>query len=115
LFAKPPVGCVVVDTQEIVSQMYTQVPGKHHAEVDTLKPSKRKSLRFNKKLVAIAGVAVLPSTILGASVTTVTTFIPKNVSKSNQVDDTAINADICVQYDTSAIVTNTCVSVILNP
>jgi hypothetical protein len=30
-----------------------------------------------------AGVAVLPSIILGATVTTVSTFIPKNVSKSN--------------------------------
>ncbi|MEH2140651.1 hypothetical protein [Nostoc sp.] len=35
---------------------------------------KRKSFRFNKILVAIAGLHVLPSTILGANVTTVTTF-----------------------------------------
>ncbi|MBN3994971.1 MAG: DUF3172 domain-containing protein [Nostoc sp. NMS2] len=86
---------------------YRQVPGKHDPEADARKPSKRKSFRFNKILVAIAGVTVLPSTILGASVTTVTTFIPKNVSKSSQIDDTAFNADVCVQYDTSTIVTNT--------
>ncbi|QKQ77823.1 DUF3172 domain-containing protein [Nostoc sp. TCL240-02] len=66
-------------------------------------------------LVAIAGATVLPSTILGASVTTVTTFTSKNVFKSNQIDDTAFNADVCVQYDTSTIVTNTSVFVILNP
>ncbi|MBC1220092.1 DUF3172 domain-containing protein [Nostoc sp. UCD121] len=80
-----------------------------------LPTSKCKSFRFNKILVAITGATVLPSTILGASVTTVTTFIPKNVSKSNQIDDTAFNADVCVHYDTSTIVTNTCVFVILNP
>nr|WP_302480988.1 DUF3172 domain-containing protein [Nostoc sp. TCL240-02] len=63
----------------------------------------------------MAGATVLPSTILGASVTTVTTFTSKNVFKSNQIDDTAFNADVCVQYDTSTIVTNTSVFVILNP
>jgi pyrimidine deaminase RibD-like protein len=102
-----PVGCVIVDSQEIVAQGYTQVPGKHYVEADALKPSKRKSFRFNKILVAIAGITVLPSTILGANVTIVTTFIAKNVSKSSQDNDTAFNADVCVQYDTSTIVTNT--------
>ncbi len=41
-----------------------------------LPADKEKSFRFNKILVAIAGVTVLPSTILGVSVTTVTTFSP---------------------------------------
>ncbi|QMS86884.1 DUF3172 domain-containing protein [Nostoc edaphicum CCNP1411] len=31
------------------------------------------------------------------------------------MDNTASNADICVQYDTSAIVTDICVFVILKP
>ncbi|QMS86885.1 hypothetical protein HUN01_04600 [Nostoc edaphicum CCNP1411] len=35
---------------------------------------KQKSFRFNRILVAIAGVGVLPSIILGVNVTTVTTF-----------------------------------------
>ncbi|WP_442947808.1 DUF3172 domain-containing protein [Nostoc sp.] len=47
--------------------------------------------------------------------TTVTTFNPKNVSRSNYIDNTALNADVCVHYHTSAIVTNTQVFVILNP
>lgn len=37
---------------------------------------KQKSFRFNRILVAIAGVAILPSIILGVNVTTVTTFSP---------------------------------------
>ncbi|MEH2375256.1 DUF3172 domain-containing protein [Nostoc sp.] len=65
-------------------------------------------------VLAIAGVAILPSIILGANVTTVTTFSPENVFKSNYIDNTASNADICVQDDTSAIVAYTCVFVILN-
>ncbi|MHC5726351.1 MAG: DUF3172 domain-containing protein [Nostoc sp.] len=63
----------------------------------------------------MAAVAVLPSIILGANVTTVTTFSPENVSRSNYFDSTASNADVCVQDDTSAIVPDTCVFVILNP
>ncbi|MEH2237720.1 DUF3172 domain-containing protein [Nostoc sp.] len=57
--------------------------------------------------MAIVGVAVLPSIILGVNLTTVTTFSPENVSKSNFIDNTESNADVCVQYDTSAIVTDT--------
>ncbi|WP_366933358.1 DUF3172 domain-containing protein [Nostoc sp. NMS7] len=53
--------------------------------------------------------------ILGANVTTVTTFSHENVSRSNYFDNTASNADVCVQDDTSAIVPDTCVFVILNP
>ncbi|MEH2015696.1 DUF3172 domain-containing protein [Nostoc sp.] len=61
------------------------------------------------------GVAVLPSIILDVNVTTVTTFSPENVSRSNYIDNTALDADVCVQYHTSAIVTDTHVFVILNP
>ncbi|MCC5617664.1 DUF3172 domain-containing protein [Nostoc sp. CHAB 5836] len=39
---------------------------------------------------------------------------PKNVFRSNHIDNTAFNADVCVQYDISAIVTDPCVFVILN-
>ncbi|WP_300424145.1 MULTISPECIES: DUF3172 domain-containing protein [unclassified Nostoc] len=58
------------------------------------------------------GVAVLPSIILGANVTTVS---HENVFRSNYIESTASNADICVQYDTSAIVTDTHVFVISIP
>ncbi|MHC5614351.1 MAG: DUF3172 domain-containing protein [Nostoc sp.] len=58
------------------------------------------------------GIAVLPSIILGANVTTVSL---ENISRNNSIDNTASNADICVQDDTSAIVPDTCVFVILNP
>lgn len=32
--ANLPVGCVIVDVQEIVAQGYTQVLEKHHTEAD---------------------------------------------------------------------------------
>jgi hypothetical protein len=44
--------------------------------------------------MAIAGVPVLPSIILGVNVTTVTTFSAKNVSSSNYIYITTSNADI---------------------
>ncbi|MEH2059059.1 MAG: DUF3172 domain-containing protein [Nostoc sp.] len=65
--------------------------------------------------MAIAGVPVLPSIILGVNVTTVTTFNSENVSRSNYIDNTVFNADVFVQYDTSAIVADTRLFVILNP
>ncbi|OYD94723.1 hypothetical protein CDG76_15120 [Nostoc sp. 'Peltigera membranacea cyanobiont' 210A] len=52
---------------------------------------------FMLAALAIAGVAVLPSIILDVSVTTVSTFSPLNFSRSNQVDNTASSADVCVQ------------------
>jgi hypothetical protein len=52
-------------------------------------------------LMAIAGLPVLPSIILGVNVTTVTTFSAKNVSSSNYIYITTSNADIRVQYGTS--------------
>ncbi|WP_442936961.1 DUF3172 domain-containing protein [Nostoc sp.] len=64
--------------------------------------------------MAIAGVAVLPSIILGVNLTTVTTFSSENVSRSNYIDNAVSDTHVCVQYDTSAILTHTCVFVILN-
>ncbi|MEH2307675.1 MAG: deaminase [Nostoc sp.] len=49
----PPVGCVIVDTQEIVAQGYTQAPGKHHAEADALKQIQGKAFKFLKMYVTL--------------------------------------------------------------
>ncbi|WP_190896396.1 DUF3172 domain-containing protein [Nostoc foliaceum] len=65
--------------------------------------------------MVIVGLAVLISIILGVNVSTVTTFSPKNLSRSNYIDNTAFDTDVCVHYDTSAIFTDTCVFVVLNP
>ncbi|AUB41484.1 Pyrimidine deaminase domain of riboflavin biosynthesis protein RibD [Nostoc flagelliforme CCNUN1] len=86
----PPVGCVIIDAQEIVAQGYTQAPGKHHAEADALNQIQAKAFSFLKMYVtlepcffhgrtpacalAIAGVAILPSIILTVNVTNITTF-----------------------------------------
>lgn len=50
-------------------------------------------------LVAIVGVAVLPTIILGVNVTTVTTFSAENVTSSNYIHNTSSNADIYVHYE----------------
>ncbi|MBC6433388.1 DUF3172 domain-containing protein [Nostoc sp. HG1] len=58
---------------------------------------------------------ILPSIILGVNVTNITTFSQKNVARSNYIDNTAPNTDVCVQYGTSAIIIDTCVFAVLNP
>ncbi|MCL6752165.1 DUF3172 domain-containing protein [Nostoc sp. CCCryo 231-06] len=47
--------------------------------------------------------------------TNITTFSQKNVARSNYIDNTAPNTDVCVQYGTSAIIIDTCVFAVLNP
>ncbi|MEH1870772.1 DUF3172 domain-containing protein [Nostoc sp.] len=78
---------------------------------------KRKSFRFNRIITCDrgVGVAVLPSIILDVNVTNITTFGQKNVAKSNCIDNTAPNADVCVQNDTRAIIMDTCLFALLNP
>ncbi|MBD2522533.1 deaminase [Nostoc sp. FACHB-133] len=49
----PPVGCVIVDAQEIVAQGYTQALGKHHAEADGLKQIQGKAFKFLKMYVTL--------------------------------------------------------------
>ncbi|MEH1925851.1 bifunctional diaminohydroxyphosphoribosylaminopyrimidine deaminase/5-amino-6-(5-phosphoribosylamino)uracil reductase RibD [Nostoc sp.] len=49
----PPVGCVIVDAQEIIAQGYTRIPGKHHAEVDALQQIQGKAFNFLKMYVTL--------------------------------------------------------------
>lgn len=49
----PPVGCVIVDTQKIVAQGYTQVPGKDRAEADALKQIQGKAFNLLKMYVTL--------------------------------------------------------------
>lgn len=49
----PPVGCVIVDGQEIIAQGYTQAPGKHHAEADALNQIRDKAFDFLKMYVTL--------------------------------------------------------------
>lgn len=49
----PPVGCVIVDTQKIVAQGYTQVPGKDHAEANALKQIQGKAFNLLKMYVTL--------------------------------------------------------------
>ncbi|WP_335028873.1 bifunctional diaminohydroxyphosphoribosylaminopyrimidine deaminase/5-amino-6-(5-phosphoribosylamino)uracil reductase RibD [Nostoc sp.] len=49
----PPVGCVIVDAQEIVAQGYTRTPGKHHAEADALNQIRDKAFDFLKMYVTL--------------------------------------------------------------
>ncbi|MEH2246174.1 deaminase [Nostoc sp.] len=49
----PPVGCVIVDAQEIVTKGYTQTPGKHHAEADALNQIQGKAFDLLKMYVTL--------------------------------------------------------------
>ncbi|WP_228058650.1 deaminase [Nostoc sp. LEGE 06077] len=49
----PPVGCVIVDKEQIVAQGYTQSPGKHHAEAYALKQIQGKAFDCLKMYVTL--------------------------------------------------------------
>ncbi|WP_341528362.1 deaminase [Nostoc sp. UHCC 0302] len=49
----PPVGCVIVNAEEIVAQGYTRAPGKNHAEADALNQIQGKAFNFLKMYVTL--------------------------------------------------------------
>lgn len=49
----PPVGCVIIDAEEIVAQGYTHAPGEHHAEADALNQIQGKAFNFLKMYVTL--------------------------------------------------------------
>lgn len=70
---------------------------------------------FNSTVLAIlAGVFILGVGI-GIAFSSTATLTPTNVASREFIDRSAPNADLCVQYGASAIVTDTRVFVTLNP
>ncbi|MHC5933322.1 riboflavin-specific deaminase [Nostoc sp.] len=55
MFAEPTSRLcnLIIDAQEIVAQGYTRVPGKHHAEADTLNQIQGKAFDFLKMYVTL--------------------------------------------------------------
>lgn len=79
---------------------------------------KRKSTSsgfFNSTVLAVlAGIFILGVGI-GIAFSSTATLTPTNVASREFIDRSAPNADLCVQYGASAIVTDTRVFVTLNP
>jgi hypothetical protein len=73
------------------------------------------SFRFNTMIVAIIGAAIIVGILIGVSVSTVVNSSPDNVASSTYIDASAPDADVCVQYGASAIVTDARIFVTLNP
>lgn len=73
------------------------------------------NFRFNTLILAIIGAAILLGIVIGVSFSSVATSDPENVANRSFIDSSAPNADICVQYGASAIVTDACLFVTLNP
>ncbi|HAX75773.1 MAG TPA: DUF3172 domain-containing protein [Cyanobacteria bacterium UBA11372] len=70
---------------------------------------------FNSTILAVlAGVFILGVGI-GIAFSSTATLTPTNVASREFIDRSAPNADLCVQYGASAIVTDTRVFVTLNP
>lgn len=73
------------------------------------------NFRFNTLIGAIIGAAILLGIVIGVSISSVANSNPENVASSSYIDSAAPNADICVQYGASAIVTDAHMFVTLNP
>jgi hypothetical protein len=77
--------------------------------------SPHKPFRFNTMIAAIVSAALLLGVLIGVSLTSVANSNPENVASSVYIDSAAPDADVCVQYGASAIVTDTRVFLTLNP
>ncbi|KAF3891237.1 DUF3172 domain-containing protein [Tolypothrix bouteillei VB521301] len=73
------------------------------------------SFRTNTTIAAIIGTALVVGILIGVSVSTVANSSPDNVASSTYIDSSAPDADVCVQYGASAIVTDARIFVTLNP
>lgn len=73
------------------------------------------NFRLSTFALAIIGAAIMLGVIIGVSFSSVANSDPENVANSTYIDNAAPNADICVQYGASAIVTDARVFVTLNP
>ncbi|BAY10009.1 DUF3172 domain-containing protein [Calothrix sp. NIES-2098] len=73
------------------------------------------NFRFNTLIAAIVGAAIMVGIVIGVSISSVANSNPQNVASSNYIDTAAPNADLCVQYGASAIVTDAHIFVTLNP
>ena len=77
-------------------------------------PSKR-FFDFNYAKVALVGVIFLLGMGVGIAFSSTASFNPENVASREVIDRSAPNAELCVQYGASAIVTDMRVFVSLNP
>jgi hypothetical protein len=66
-------------------------------------------------MAAIIGSAVLLGIVIGITFSSVTISNPKNITSLSYIDTAAPDANICVQYGASAVVTDTRTFVTLNP
>jgi hypothetical protein len=73
------------------------------------------NFRFNSLMAAIIGSAVLVGILIGIGLSSVVIANPENVTNLRYIDTAAPDANICVQYGASAIVTDTRTFVTLNP
>ncbi|BCL33913.1 DUF3172 domain-containing protein [Nostoc sp. MS1] len=82
---------------------------------NTRTPHKSQPFRLNTMIVAIVSAALIVGVLIGVSLTSVANSNPENVASSVYIDSAAPDANICVQYGASAIVTDTRVFLTLNP
>ncbi|MBD2519732.1 DUF3172 domain-containing protein [Nostoc sp. FACHB-973] len=82
---------------------------------NTQLPNKHKPFRFNTMIVAIISAAILLGIVIGVSLTSLANSNPENINSSVYIDSVAPDANVCVQYGASAIVTDTRVFLTLNP
>lgn len=70
---------------------------------------------FNSTILAVLAGVFIVGVGIGIAFSSTATLTPTNVASREFIDRSAPNADLCVQYGASAIVTDTRVFVTLNP
>ncbi|BAY28058.1 DUF3172 domain-containing protein [Calothrix sp. FACHB-156] len=77
--------------------------------------NKAKPFRLNTMILAIISAALLLGIVIGVSLTSLANSNPENINSSVYIDSAAPDANVCVQYGASAIVTDTRIYLTLNP
>ncbi|MBD2681304.1 MULTISPECIES: DUF3172 domain-containing protein [Nostoc] len=82
---------------------------------NTRSPHKTQPFRLNTMIIALLSAALLLGIFIGVSLTSVANSNPENIASSVYIDSAAPDANVCVQYGASAIVTDTRIFLTLNP
>lgn len=78
-------------------------------------PSGGSGFKFSITTIALLGVIFLMGIGVGIGFTSTATFSPENVASREVIDRSAPNAEVCVQFGASAVVTDMRVFLTLNP
>ncbi|MGL5035050.1 MAG: DUF3172 domain-containing protein, partial [Microcystaceae cyanobacterium] len=94
---------------------YNPPPRSYDREREYEPPNPKSKFNLNYGTIALFGGIFVLGIGVGIGFTSTASFSPDNVASREVIDRSAPNAELCVQFGSSAIVTDMRVFVTLNP